>query len=99
MVYKLNLIKADSSVLPANDSYDDILRKYTVIYKDDAKNKLAREIRAEFKMLGEKAKHIVASMDMFSVDSYEYAIKTIIAIDKEMSRKIAGLEKIAISIS
>ena len=99
MAYKLNLIKVDNSFSPANDSYDDILRKYTVIYKNDARNKLVEEIRAEFKMLGEKAKHIVASMDVFSVDSYEHAIKSIIAIDKEMSRKIAGLEKIAISIS
>ena len=93
-----NKINVVSRLSPANDTYDDILNKYYILYKDDAKNKLGSEIKAEFQILRKKALKLVGSMNIFSCGKYEHAIQSIIAIDREMSRKIAGLKKINISL-
>jgi hypothetical protein len=87
-----------SGLSPTNDTYADILNKYSILYKDDAKNKLASEIKAEFQILRKKALQLASSMNIFSDARYEHSIQAIIAIDREMSRKIAGLKKINISL-
>lgn len=91
----INVISRFSS---DNDTYDDILNKYYILYKNDAKNKLISEIKAEFQILRKKALQLASSMSMLSGEKCEHAIQGIIAIDREMSRKIAGLKKINISL-
>jgi hypothetical protein len=99
-MFNYNLNEKNYVLDVANDSYKDILCKYTSTKaeKSAAKLKLVDDVRSEFAELGKKIIKLINSSNAFHPSNYKNTVNTIISTDREMSRKMHALAKIGLNV-